>query len=180
MGNTDTKKCMQCGDEKPTTAFVSGRNRCKACRSANESNRQKAGKRVTLKTLPVPKKRAKLKSPNFSFSDRDALDDFVKQELQGSLEHLNELIEQNTQRLEAARQVTEGNNSKAIDEATKALQKAVEAKAQIITNLMERLKLLDDLRAKTEKAKPVSFTYVALSADKLPKIVKSRKLEDVE
>ena len=81
----------------------------------------------------------------------------MKINLQRALDDANAMVDFQKARLKVARQ--EGD-SKLIKEASKALSDAQGQHIQLSTKLMEKLQAMEDLRAKEEKAKPVTFFLV--------------------
>lgn len=150
--------------------MASGRaGTCKLC-AASKKREQRSKQRAKIILEPST-------SQDFSsesiFADRESLTAGLRVEFEKALSHAKETVEFNRKRLAAAE---ESGDPKSIEEATKAFQRSQSAHVHLITRLSEKLQGLDELAAKAEKARPV--TFFLLQPGKFPDLAAMRQIPE--
>jgi len=153
------RTCRSCGHKGYKDEFVAGRMLCLSCHSAqvNLSRSKKSG----VSSDGILELEFKLSDPETTvedaFEDRDQLSDLIKDNLNLAIKDSIQAIEFGKVRLKAA---TDSKSAKLINDAVKGLEASQTRHVQLLTRLMEKLSLLDSLRAQQEKAKPVTFVLM--------------------
>lgn len=145
-----TCNCTDCRKDFPQSKMAKGRRICKRCYAAREAERKEAARKpLAIETLPEHES-----LPAGSLTDRDALNVTVKGNMEAALADANALIVRCKARLAAAEA---SGDARSVNEAGKSLQQALGQHVQLISKLMDKLQAVEDLRAQSEKAKPVQF-----------------------
>lgn len=165
--------CTDCGGKFNGEDTVTGKRLCKSCnRKRVAASRKK--KKVTKVVIAKPRKKKSKKDElvDFgAFTDRKILGDVLRVEFRKALDRANRSIDFQEARLDAAVKL---GSPKEIDEASKAIHRASDGHVQLITKLMDKLQMMEDLRKQSEKSKPTTFYLNMLP--KNPRINPTREM----
>jgi len=149
------KTCTECGFKGHPDQFQVGTKICTPCnRDRVRKSRAKANEALELDVDTLDFEQIDLSD---AFDSRVGLSAMLKQQLQDSINRALKNIHYQQKRLESA---TAKGNAKLINDASKALHQAETRHDAILIKLMEKLQSLEDLRAQSEKAKPVAFFII--------------------
>ena len=162
-----SRTCKDCGATGDLDKFVTGRNLCLNC----QAERQKRSRSKKRESITITDKKRAPNQEHSIFDNRESLTVGLRSEFESALTEAKDMVEFNKNRLEAAKL---SGDPESIEEASKALQRAANAHVSLISRLSEKLQGLDELAAKAEKAKPVSFFL--LQPGKFPNLAVMREI----
>lgn len=156
------KVCRDCSGEGPPSEFVKGRSVCLSCQAVRQKRSRKKRKPVVIDPDAYDDV-LKGDGTGLFLASRDGLTQGLKGEFEQALHDVNAAVRLHKARLDAA---IKSGDPKSIEESSRALSRAQGQHLSLISRLMDKLSAFDDLAAKAEKAKPVTFYLVNLPKDK--------------